>query len=320
MDSPCSFVLYPEVSFADALALARFSVPRNHRAGTAAVPFTLTQSSVIRGFDQGIDLKTMLELLKRLSGNRVDQTLGWTLHDWQQRYAAVSLHTGVVLSLEADRRYLAETGPVASLISRVLAPGVYLLSVPEASLAEEALRNAGVAIIAQPQEPRCASAKAKERGEVPAYPALECAPFPKPFSLEQPSGKGGLPAATRARIQAQPTLPLVLEEARGLDYVGKARIAKQAIASKSLLEVLWPHPQGGTRHTLGIPQSLEKQGHEGVLRIKPLFPAESPQEELALSAAERPRRAKASKDLLSLPLSTIGLLRRIKPSFFGEEP
>lgn len=321
MDSPCSFVLYPEISFADALGLARFSVPRHQSAGTVAVPFALTQFSVIRGFDQGIDAKAMLDLLKRLSGNRVDPNLTWTLQDWQHRYTEVSLYTGVVLTLAADQRYLAETGPVASLIRRVLAPGVYLLSVPERSLAEEALRRGGVDIIAQPEGPQKypgAPGKAEERGEVPVYPALDCVPFPLLFPVGQPSSAREVPAAARTRIHAQPDLPLILEEAQGLDYVGKARIVKQAIASKSLLEVLWPHPQGGSKHTLGIPQALERRGSEGVLLIKPLFPDASPEAEVVLSAEARPRRAKALKEPLCLPLSTIGLLRRIKPSFFGE--
>jgi hypothetical protein len=71
------------------------------------------------------------------------------LRDWEKRYAEVSLDEGVVLTLAEAHRYLAETGPLASLVWRTLAPGVYLLSAPARNDVAEILRKAGVDIIAQ---------------------------------------------------------------------------------------------------------------------------------------------------------------------------
>jgi hypothetical protein len=100
-------------------------------------------------------------------------------------------------------------------------------------------------------------------------------------------------------------------EARGLDYVGKAAIAKQAIASKSLLEVLWPHPGGGTNKALGIPEALEKRGGESVLILKPFSPAGS-------SSGNPLPEETGRTESIRLPLGKISLLRRIKQSIFGE--
>ncbi|MDR1278653.1 MAG: helicase-associated domain-containing protein [Treponema sp.] len=85
-------------------------------------------------------------------------------------------------------------------------------------------------------------------------------------------------------------------EARLLDYVGKAAIAKQAISSKSLVEITWSHPQKGLIQATGIPTALEKTGGESVLVLNPLSPEEP----------------------LRVPLGKISLLRRIKKSIFGE--
>jgi hypothetical protein len=85
-------------------------------------------------------------------------------------------------------------------------------------------------------------------------------------------------------------------EARGLDYVGKASIAKQAIASKSLVEVKWPHAARGMQQTFGIPLALEKSEGESVLILDPV----------------------SEGDTIRIPLGKISLLRRIKKSIFGE--
>ena len=154
MDTAFSFILYPEISFADAMAMGAFCSLRDPAAsvlpGGAVVCFELTSESAVRGFDQGIDSAAMLKLLKRLSHNRIDASLEWTLKDWESRYNEVSLHQGIVLSLAEGLRYLASAEPVASLVQRTLAPGVYLLSAGEKTRAVRALRKAGVEIIAQP--------------------------------------------------------------------------------------------------------------------------------------------------------------------------
>ncbi|MDR3114632.1 MAG: helicase-associated domain-containing protein [Treponema sp.] len=361
MDRAFSFVLYPEITFEDALAAALCSVPQNGGPGAAEVVlrFELTKSSVARGFDRGMDAETMLDLLTRLSGNRLDRNLRWTLEDWECRHAAVSLYKGVVLTLGEEQRYLAEAGPVASLIRRILAPGVYVLSVPEQSEAVAALQKAGVDMIARYEDPsRGASSKEKagDPGEFQGYPALLDLPRPAGIpEMSVPENKEiraaartaiqerfhralqDLPMskaarqAVQARIQRRVILeasqllgaaiPREKDEARGRDYVGKAGIAKQAIAAKSLLEVLWPHPGGGSNHTVGIPEALEKWGGESVLRIRPLFHGECAErckqgQRLSLKAGSG--RAKAAPGTIRLPLSTIDLVRRMRPSFFGE--
>lgn len=339
LDRAFSLVLYPEITFEDALSVAFFSVPRNQSAGIAEVGlrFELTKSSVIRGFDRGMDAQTMLDLLNRLSGNRLDQSLIWTLQDWERRYGEVSLHKGVVLTLAEERRYLAETGPVASLITRTLGPGVYVLSVSKRSEAVEALQKVGVDIIARRESSqregsqKCASptGKAGDAGECQRYPALEKERFH--HALQDLSLSGAAQEAVQARIEGRVildaprlggrALPSENLEARGRDYVGKARIAQQAIATRSLLAVWWFHPEEGSKHTLGIPEALKKQGGESVLFLKPLFQdesAESSKQEQRLSREAGSGKAKAPQETIRLPLGTISRVRRIKPSFFGE--
>jgi hypothetical protein len=92
-------------------------------------------------------------------------------------------------------------------------------------------------------------------------------------------------------------------EARGLDYVGKASIARQAIAMKAPVEVCWTIPGDGTGQAAGIPLALEKREGESVLVLSPL-PGEDGQ--------------RVPLENLRLPLGKISLLRRIKQSIFEE--
>jgi hypothetical protein len=323
MDTAFSCLLYPEISFADALSLAAFSMVRETGA---AVRFELTRESVVRGFDQGMDADCMIALLDRLSGNQVEQNLRWTLKDWETRYAGVSLLQGLVLTLAEDRRYLAEAEPVASLVSRTLAPGVYLLAAEDRAGVVHALRREGIDIVAQP------------------LPGVRHGVRPSPYPPLEPPGRGNAPDSGAAPAESPPPDPLRAErykerfrgalgklslardereelaarierrlilsesqlaavparyeklEARGLDYVGKTSIAKQAIASKQLIEIVWSGQRGEENRAVGLPNALQKSGGETLLVLKPV----------------------PSGDPISLPLAKIGLLRRVKSSLFGE--
>jgi hypothetical protein len=332
MDTAFSCLLYPEIGFADALSLALFSLVRETGA---TVRFELTRESVVRGFDLGLDGAGMISLLDRLSGNQVEQNLRWTIKDWEARYSGVSLFQGMILSLAEDRRYLAEAEPVSTLISRTLAPGVYLLSAEDRVGAIQALRRAGIDIVAQPLQ---AGSEARHSERSSPYPSLGQAPRilrdrlpgtpdkdtipeepPPPDPLQAGRHKErfrkaleklSLTKDEREELSARIERRLILSEsqlatasvryekmeARGLDYVGKTSIAKQAIASKQLIEIVWSDPQGEVNRAIGLPNALQKSGGETLLVLNPV----------------------PSGDPIRLPLGKIGVLRRVKQSLFGE--
>ena len=336
MDTASSFVLYPEISFADALALTNFCTVKD-----TASSLLITRESAVRGFDQNINAAAMLNLLDRLSGNRINSSLGWTLNEWEGRYAEVSLSQGVVLTLSEDRRYLAEAGPIASLVRRSLAPGVYLLSSGERSEAAQALRKAGVDIIAQPPAytvdrravSRASSGKqAANQWTASSFPSLDVS---DPLLSVQGSTEGGIPLVSPDEAEAikeklrkaldkmQLTKPerdeltarierrLILTEAqlekssvryerleaRGLDFAGKTSIARQAVDNSSLLEIFWPGSGGETNSITGVAQALEKKGNESILVLK---------------------EQEGTGNTIRIPLGKISLIRRIKQSIFKE--
>jgi hypothetical protein len=280
----------------------------------------------------------MLELLGRLSGSRLEESLGWTLKDWESRYSSVSLYEGLILTLAEDRRYLAETGPVASLIKKTLAPGVYLLSGAVKAEAALVLKKSGVDIVACPGLPAALFRREEPnpaRSPSRAFPPLGGGTSPAAFVRnavksppDKPEGSDSdsikehfrrrlselrLSRDAHEELSARIERRIILNEtqlegasvryekleARGLDYVGKAAIAKQAIAAGAVVEVSWPDSGGGTNTAAGIPSALEKKEGESVLVIKPV-------------------EQDGDRAELRLPLGKISLLRRIKQSIFGE--
>ncbi|MDR2376555.1 MAG: hypothetical protein LBD96_08980, partial [Treponema sp.] len=141
LDAPLFCLVYPGIEFTDALTLAFFTTIRE----TGRIfRFEITRESCLRGFEWGLGAADMGKLLARLSGNRLETSLLWTLQDWEKRSAEVSLFEGAVLALSPERRYLAEAEPLASLIRQELAPGLYLLD--SGDQVAEALHKAGVDI------------------------------------------------------------------------------------------------------------------------------------------------------------------------------
>ncbi|MDR1803472.1 MAG: helicase-associated domain-containing protein [Treponema sp.] len=338
MDAAFSFVLYPEISFADAVSLGAFcSVKENTEA---AVRFEVTRQSVVRGFDQGLKAEAMIALLERLSLNRLDANLGWTLREWEKRYTEVSLYQGIVLVLEENRRYLADAGPISHLIRKTLAPGVYLLSAGEKAEAARALLKAGVDIVAQPplgqdagrdgfyrnaftrlglsgisdSSFRFEDNEAAEKTAADSSDDADAAAWSIKQSFRQALEKTRFTKAEKDELIARIERRLILSEAqlegtsvryekleaRGLDYAGKSSIAKQAVESGYLVEVTWPGPGGELKRTAGIAQALEKKEGDSIFVFRSGGDSEN------------------DANVFRVPLGKISLLRRIKQSIFEE--
>ncbi|MDR0447897.1 MAG: helicase-associated domain-containing protein, partial [Treponema sp.] len=301
MDSGFSCILYPGTSFADAMDLAVFSALEE--TGTT-IRFNLSRDSVIRGFDRGYGAEFICQLLERLSGTGIPDTLKWNLSDWEKRWQEISLNHGVVLTLGEDRKYLAQTEPLASMICRSPAPGVYLLS---ANLEEAAaaLHDAGVDIIARPNQP--------EKNDSPSlfFIPLEELPQEKFPPQEETLGKTfindsektmeeawagekteqikqrfrqalnnmNLSKQEKEELESRIERRMIVSEtqlkdsslryekleARSLDYAGKTSIVRQAILSASLLELSCLNGE----KILGVPESLDKKGNETIIVINP---------------------------------------------------
>ena len=149
MDSSFTMIVYPEIAYNDAVYLAGFA---DATETGSAVRFELNKDSFISAYNRGISANDIIEFLRRLSNNRIGENLIYTLHDWEKRCQEVCLHRGLVLTLSPERRYLAETKPLSKMISETIAPGIYMLPETAEERASDALRNAGITILAHREQ------------------------------------------------------------------------------------------------------------------------------------------------------------------------
>ena len=317
VDSNFSILVYPEINYSDVINLAGFL---DIKEAGAVVRFELNKDSAIRSFDRKTGADEIIELLNRLSGGRIDDSLVWNLKDWEKRHEEVSLRKGVILCLCEERRFLTQTMPLADLIVETIAPGVYLLAENAMDTAADALHSAGIDIIARRHvKGKTASASgyfpspspysAGERitvadSKTPPKTCDRAAVLTAGFQAILK--KMPLAETERQELSARIGRRLVLceaqlkdanvryekLEARHMDYAGKQNIAKQAIAQQSPVEIVWP--AGTSENIFGVPRSLEKDEGELILTVV----------------------TADSDDVMRIPLAKISLLRRIKKSIF----
>jgi hypothetical protein len=331
VDSGLSIIVYPEINFADAVSLAS---ALNIREASTVVRFELDRDSAVRSFDNNIGADEIVELLKRLSGGKLDDALIWNLKDWEKRHGEVSLKKGVILTLSEDRRYLTETMPLTGMIRETLAPGLYLLDENAMDETASALRGAGIDIIARKSNNAGTSAgyRAASSGYIYFPPPSSCA-FQKNIpvtdvnavskmfdSLQASEHSAVLTAKFHAILEKMPlgetekfelsariNRRLVLCEAQlkeasvryeKLEARHMDYAGKQNIAKQAIAQqspVEIVWPGAGKGKSIfGIPRALEKEEGELILTV-------------VISGEE---------DVMRIPLAKISLLRRIKKSIF----
>jgi len=325
MDTPNTLLVYPEIAYNDVINITAFA---NIIEAGMTVRFELSRDSVVQAYNCGFSADAIIELLQRLSHNRIGENVIFSLRDWEKRHGEVTLRRGLVLTLSPEQRHLAQTKTLAKLIVETPAPGVYLLPESAEESVVQALSKSGVSIIARREECRSAESSADTLRHY--FPLLQDnEPHTEKTSLAaRTDGSAAsilignfhsilkemrLSGEARDELTARIDRRLVLcdsqlkdaiiryekLEARGLDYVGKALIAKQAIAMQSPVEVVLPGKQKQD-HVFGIPKALDKAGNESILVLELLNQGD----------------AGIQENILRIPLGKISLLRRIKKSIF----
>jgi len=352
VDSGFSVIVYPEICYKDAIKLAAFM---NVVEAGAVVRFELTKDSAVRAFNNNIAADEIIELLKRLSGGRLDESQIWNLKDWEKRHGEVSLRRGVILSLSPDRRYLTETMPLAGLIEETLAPGIYLLPPNAADEAAAALCAAGIDIISRKNEQSAASssnavspiaaptnryfpppsgelsseptADPKNKLKINEITSVSAAPSAQVPSAQVPSAQVPSPSVTRSVLTEN--FHAILKETPMGDLERaelSARIDRRIVLCETQLK------EASLRYEKLEARNMDYAGKQNI--AKQAIAQQSPVEIVrGAGSTERifgiPKALEkkegdyvlivvpaGGQDELSIPLGKISLLRRIKKSIF----
>ncbi len=316
VDPSFSVTVLPGFSLSELLpVVACMDVQQVQTAGQ----FEISRSSCNAAFRSGLTAATLTALLQERSGHHLPRSLVFSINDWFAAYASIRLHHGYVLSVdESQRVHFERNRHLADMIKEVIAPGVYLLSAGD----EDEIR----AIFAKASLELGPSLRSSGRAETPPFSALRCHAIIKPqegvavtpltdvenlSAVDSTAGLSDLLAEMdvtpeiREALQSRIDRKIILSpeqldpesvrpekvEARGMDFLGKVRIAEYALASGALLEIVMDEKDGGVR-VIGRPVSTEKRASDVLVHI--MTGADRENEILSLGKAMMVRRIRGS--------------------------
>jgi hypothetical protein len=331
-DTPFSFIVLPRADTAAVSDAIYFSTLDN----TREFRFTITKEASVRCFKtggvggneraplSGGNASWIIERLKTLSKGRLDDTLVWTVREWEKRFAEVVLYEGLALYLGGDRAYLAETAALQPYLQKKLAENVFFIEAKHKQAVQAALIQAGIDIIGSAGQETPA---ARRRPPSAGFPP----PFAKPYYTldivtekprEEPAPPVDWRGAFKDQLQTLKTTPANAQEllarierglivsaeqlqklampdvfaferteARGMDYNGKLLIAKSALQHRTPVELAW-HAGGSEQKAICMVAAIEKSRQGDILILL------------------------TDSGKIEVPLAKISVIRRIKSSIF----
>jgi hypothetical protein len=331
-DAPFSFVILPNADIASVFDLIYFSAVENIRE----YRFVVNRETVVRCLETGAEARGgteknaawIVERLKTLSGDRLDETLVWTVNEWEKRFGEVILHEGLVLYLGKERRYLAETAGLKPYLEKALTDDVFIINPAHRKTVEKLLAKSGVDIIGSVPIPPSAVTKGSsdyaDFSEIshatvsPAFFTGKQKPHeaPSPAADYRKKFKAILASLNAAEAEKQEllwridmglifseeqlkklalpgTFPYEKNKAHGMDYSGKLLIAKNAFVNSAPVEITW-QTEGKEKSLVCMIANI-KRNHSGDALV--LFRG-------------------SFHNALEIPLGKVSTIKRIRQSIF----
>lgn len=143
MSASSIVTLMPGLTLFNLLPLTDFLSPKNC---SLVSEFEINKTSAAKAFDKGLDPQKIIELLSENTAYELPQSLLANLDDWYNSYTAVTLFQGYVLRVKDPN--LAENNPkIASHITEIIAPGIYLLDIPLNENACDFIKDSGLNLL-----------------------------------------------------------------------------------------------------------------------------------------------------------------------------
>ncbi len=294
IDSGFSLTVLPGLPLKRLLPLAQISVPVRYEK---ILQLEITKSAVMRSFDDGQTPESIENALNGVLTHELPQNIIFSLSDWYEGYSSASIFRGYVLKIQPQKDVLIENNPeFAPYIQQKLAPGIFLLDFATPKEAMSVIANSGLNFIGSiknmhddddfPDFPRIYHTEMRNE----PHPASET---DSAKSSKQPDEEASeestrfieklnklvdgmslsveqteeLKSRIQRRIivnekqlQAASVRP-EKNEASGMDFLGKIHVTEHAIASESLLNIMYDSVT-----YLVQPVRIEKQNSDAILK------------------------------------------------------
>ena len=258
--------------------------------------FEITKKACSKIFQSELTSENIYKILSAAAGHEIPQNIRVSINEWYKNFTSLELYSGFVVSVNKEKEKFFELDtPLKKLVRKKIAEGVYLLNVQDLKDFEQAVYKSGLEFIfyknKPPQSPSVRNFQSlnlfsqkekkdytkkldwvkqqKERENKYSKTLSQLSAILKDLHLTKEDAKAVSSRISRKAIITEEQLKdgvfkFTKKEASGLDFLGKQKIAEQAILGKHILEIEL-NTERGKEKISGIPEEILKQEKDAVL-------------------------------------------------------
>lgn len=258
--------------------------------------FEITKKACSRIFQSELTSENIYKILSDATGHEIPQNIRVSINEWYKNFTSLELYSGFVVSVNKEKEKFFELDtPLKKLVRKKIAEGVYLLNVQDLKDFEQAVYKSGLEFIFYKNKPPQSSSvrnfqklnlfsqkekkdytkkldwvkKQKERENKYSKTLSQLSAILKDLHLTKEDAKAVSSRINRKAIITEGQLKdgvfkFTKKEASGLDFLGKQKIAEQAILGNHSLEIEL-HTEKGKEKISGVPEDILKQEKDAVL-------------------------------------------------------
>ncbi len=258
--------------------------------------FEITKKACSKIFQLELTSENVYKVLSDAAGHEIPQNIRVSINEWYKNFTSLELYSGFVVSVNKEKEKFFELDtPLKKLVRKKIAEGVYLLNVQDLKDFEQAVYKSGLEFIFYKNKPLQSPSvrnfqslnlfsqkekkdytkkldwvkQQKERENKYSKTLSQLSAILKDLHLTKEDAKAVSSRINRKAIITEEQLKdgvfkFTKKEASGLDFLGKQKIAEQAILGKHILEIEL-HTEKGKEKISGVPEEILKQEKDAVL-------------------------------------------------------
>jgi len=264
--------------------------------------FFIDRGSCKASFRLGYSGRDIAQLLETASGHSLPSPVLFSLEDWYNAYASMSLHYGFVISVdEKTRVHFERNRHLVDLVRHTLSPGVYVLNADSEDEIRVAFAKASLELGptisrlrhstslpfpsvdtgAAFDQGATVSATSVYSGKENTAETSRVAVLQRHRELEEVLASMDMDSDIREELQSRIKRGIILYawqlvpesvrpervEAKGMDFPGKVRLVESALSAGTLVEIVMDEKNGGIRYR-GRPLATFKRSGEVLVRLE----------------------------------------------------
>ncbi|UTY32562.1 helicase [Treponema putidum] len=273
--------------------------------------FEITKKACSKIFQSELTSENIYKILSDAAGHEIPQNIRVSINEWYKNFTSLELYSGFAVCVKKEKEKFFELDtPLKKLVRKKIAEGVYLLNVQDLKDFEQAVYKSGFEFIFYKNKPLQSPSvrnfqslnlfsqkekdytkkldwikQQKERKNKYSKTLLQLNAVLNDLELTKEDVKAISSRINRKAIITEEQLKegvfkFTKKEASGLDFLGKQKIAEQAILGKHLLEIEI-NTEKGTEKISGVPEEILKQEKDAVL----ILTCENLKDKLKISVA-----------------------------------